>query len=103
MQRTAKLSFISVSAKFFTFAILKQLKMNMEEFIKNIEAEFDDLKPGVLKADSNFRESFEWNSINALILIAMVKTEYDVTLSADDLIKSKSVKDIYSLIVNRQS
>ena len=90
-------------AKFFTFAILNYLKMNIEEFIKHIEAEFDDIKPGILKANSNFREVFEWNSINALILIAMVKTEYDVTLSADDLIKSRSVSDIYSLIENRVS
>jgi acyl carrier protein len=77
--------------------------MNIDEFIKYIEDEFDDLKPGVLKADSKFREVFEWNSINALILIAMVKTEYDVTLSADDLIKSKTVNDIYSLIEKRVS
>jgi acyl carrier protein len=75
----------------------------MEEFIKQIEAEFDDLKPGVLKPESHFREVFEWNSINALILIAMVKTEYDVTLTADDLIKSKTVNDIYSLIETRIS
>jgi acyl carrier protein len=75
--------------------------MNIEEFIKHIEGEFDDLKPGVLKPESNFREEFEWNSINALILIAMVKTEYDVTLTADDLIGSKTVKDIYTLVENR--
>jgi acyl carrier protein len=75
--------------------------MNIETFIKQIEDEFDGLKPGVLKPDSNFREVFEWNSINALILIAMVKTEYDVTLTADDLIKSKSVKDIYSIVESR--
>ena len=77
--------------------------MNIQEFIKNIEAEFDDLKPGALHPTGNFRESFEWNSINALILIAMVKTTYDVTLSADDLINSKTVNDIYSLIENRVS
>ena len=75
--------------------------MNIQEFIKHIEAEFDDLKPGNLKPESNFREVFEWNSINALILIAMVKTEYEVTLTADDLIKSKTVNDIYSLIETR--
>ena len=75
----------------------------MEEFIKQIEAEFDDLKPGILKPESHFREVFEWNSINALILIAMVKTEYDVTLTADDLIKSKTVNDIYSLIETRSN
>jgi acyl carrier protein len=75
--------------------------MNIEEFIKHIEGEYDDLKPGVLKPNSIFREVFEWNSINALILIAMVKTEYDVTLTADDLIKSKTVSDIYSIIEER--
>jgi len=76
--------------------------MNIEEFIGHIENEFDDLKPGVLKPDSKFREVFEWNSINALILIAMVKTEYDVTLTADDLIKSKTVNDIYALVESRK-
>lgn len=75
--------------------------MNINEFIKNIEDEFDDLKPGILKPDSIFREAFEWNSINALILIAMVKTEYDMTLTADDLIKSKTVNDIYKLVETR--
>jgi len=75
--------------------------MKIEEFIKHIEDEFDDLKPGILKPESQFREVFEWNSINALILIAMVKIEYDVTLTADDLIKSKTVNDIYSVVENR--
>ena len=75
--------------------------MNIEEFIKNVEAEFDDLEPGKLKPESIFRESFEWNSINALILIAMVKTEYDVTINADDLVKSKTVQDIYNIVASR--
>jgi len=76
--------------------------MNIEEFIKYIEDEFDDLKPGILTPTSKFRDVVDWSSINALILIAMVKTEYDVTLTADDLIKSKTVQDIYSLIESRE-
>ena len=75
--------------------------MNIDEFINHIEDEFDDLKPGILKPESNFREVFDWNSINALILIALVKTEYDVTITADDLIKSKTVQNIYSIIESR--
>ena len=77
--------------------------MKIEDFIAHLEEEYEDMAPGTLKPDSVFREVFEWNSINALILIAMVKTEYEVTLSADDLIKSKTVNDIYSLIENRVS
>ena len=48
-----------------------------------------------------FREVFEWNSINALILIAMVKTEYDVTINAEDIATSKTVEDLFRIISAR--
>ena len=75
--------------------------MNIEEFIVNIENEFDDLKPGLLKPESKYRELFDWNSINALILIAMIKTEYDVAITAEDLVKTKTVQDIYKIVESR--
>lgn len=75
--------------------------MKVEEFIEKIEEEFDDLEPGVLKPESNFREHFEWNSINALILIALVKTEYDVAINAEDIRESKSINDLYKIIESR--
>jgi acyl carrier protein len=75
--------------------------MKIEEFIKHVEDEFDDLKPGILTPTSRFREVFDWSSINALILIAMVKTEYDITLTAEDLIRSHTVQDLYTLIHSR--
>jgi acyl carrier protein len=73
----------------------------IEDFIKNIEAEFEDLEPGKLKPESNFREAFEWNSINALILIALIKTEYNVSINAEDIQKSKSVNDIFEIVKSR--
>lgn len=75
--------------------------MTIEEFIQRIEMEFEDIKPGRLKPESNFREMFEWNSVNALILIAMVNTEYDVVINADDLRASKTINDIYQIILSR--
>jgi len=73
----------------------------IEEFIKNLEAEFEDLEPGKLKPESNFREAFEWNSINALILIALIKTEYNVPINAEDIQKSKTVNDIFEIVKSR--
>jgi acyl carrier protein len=73
----------------------------IEDFIKNIEAEFEDLEPGKLKPESNFREAFEWNSINALILIALIKTEYNVSINAEDIQKSKTVNDIFEIVKSR--
>ena len=75
--------------------------MKIEDFIARLEEEYEDLKPGSLKPESIFREVFEWNSINALILIAMVKTEYDVVINAEDIASSKTVADLYRIIEGR--
>lgn len=75
--------------------------MNIEDFIVRVEEEYDDLEPGKLTPESNFREVFEWNSINALILIAMVKTEYDVAINAEDIRSSKTVKDLFEIVSSR--
>jgi acyl carrier protein len=75
--------------------------MKIEDFITHLEAEYEDLAPGSLKPGSIFREVFEWNSINALILIAMVKIEYDVTINAEDIASSQTVEDLFRIIQAR--
>lgn len=77
--------------------------MTIEEFIQKIEAEFSDLEQGKLKPDSVFREAMNWSSINALILISLVNTEYDVILTGDDLRVSITIRDIFNLIESRIS
>lgn len=94
------MNFTPVTGNFITL-FTKLNDMNIEDFITRIEEEFDDIEPGTLKPESIFREVFEWNSINALILIAMVKTEYDVAINAEDIAKSKTVQDIYNIVETR--
>lgn len=77
--------------------------MTVEEFILKIEEEFPDMESGKLKPDSVFREVMNWNSINALILIVLVDTEYDVILTADDLRSAITINDIFNLIQSRVS
>ena len=75
--------------------------MNVEDFINAIEEEFEDLKPGVLTPDAKFREVMEFNSINAVIIIALVDAEYDVTINAEDLLSSKTINDLFKIIKSR--
>ena len=77
--------------------------MTVAELILKIEGEFPDMETGKLQPDSVFREVMNWNSINALILIALVDTEYDVILTADDLRGSTTINDIFNLIQFRVS
>lgn len=73
--------------------------MNVQEFIDLVEEEFEELEKGVIKPESNFREFFEWNSVNALIIIALIDSEYDVSISADDIQNAEKVQDLYNKIV----
>lgn len=72
--------------------------MNITDFIKKVEEEFEDLQPNSLSPDDTLVEKFTWDSINALIFLAHVNVEYDVEITAEELIKSKTVQDLYDLV-----
>lgn len=69
--------------------------MKVEEFIQKIVEEFPDLEKEVITPEMNFRDHVEWDSINALVLIAMVNVEYDVIISAQELINAATVNDVF--------
>ena len=77
--------------------------ITIEEFITRVEGEFEDMETGNLKPESVIREHFTWDSINALIFIAHVNVEYDVVISADDLINSEKLQDLYNLVSSKAS
>lgn len=75
--------------------------MDIIDFIKKVEEEFDDLQPNSLSPDDILEEKFTWDSINALIFLAHVNVEYDVEITAEELIKSKTVQDLYDLVESK--
>jgi acyl carrier protein len=75
--------------------------MNIEEFTKNIEAEFEDIEPGTITPTTNYRDIKGWSSMYALIIIAFVDTHFDVSLSADDLKTSQTIQDLYKIVLEK--
>ena len=73
----------------------------IEDFIKGVEEEFEDMEQGMLKPCSTIKEHFTWDSINALIFIAHVNVEYDVVINADDLVNSNTVQDLYNVVSSK--
>ena len=59
------------------------------------------MEKGKISPQSVIREHFTWDSISALIFIAYVNVEYDVVITADDLINSQSIQDLYDLVTNK--
>ena len=72
--------------------------ISVEEFISRVEEEFEDMEPGNLTPESILKDHFTWDSINALIFIAHVNVEYDVVITADDLINAQTLEELYNLV-----
>jgi acyl carrier protein len=76
--------------------------MKINDFIHIIEQEFEDIKPGTLKPDSNFRDKFEFTSVNALVMMSLINVEYDVSLTADELRKCQTINDLFEMIKSKK-
>lgn len=77
--------------------------MNIEDFIQRIEEEFEDVPKGTLSADIPFREVVEWTSVNALLLMALISTEYDVNIEVEELKRSNTLRELYNIIENKMA
>ena len=76
--------------------------MNLQEFIENFAAQFDETDATEFTADTKFKQLDEWSSLTALSIIAMVDDEYDVIIKGNDIISSDTIRDLYNVVVQLQ-
>ncbi len=72
--------------------------MTIEEFTKKLEQELEDLESGTLKPNTNYRDLKNWSSMYALVIIAFIDFNFDVTLNGNDLKSTQTVSDLYNLV-----
>ena len=70
----------------------------MEEFIKNFAAQFDETDATVFTPELKFRELEEWSSFLALGIMAMIKSEYDVAITADEMRNANTIQELYDTV-----
>ena len=75
--------------------------MNIQHFIENFAAQFDDTEPEAFKAETKFREIEEWSSLQALFIIAMTEEEYRVVLKGEDIRNSVTIQDLFEIVKSR--
>lgn len=70
----------------------------MEEFIKNFAEQFDETDAAVFTPELKFRELEEWSSFLALGIMAMIKSEYDVAITADEMRNANTIQELYDTV-----
>ncbi len=78
--------------------------MELDQFIEEIAAEFDDVEDkSSIAAQTKFRNLEGWSSMLALIIVSNIDDLYEVTISAEELGELHTIVDLYEFTKNRQS
>jgi len=75
--------------------------MEIQKFIKNFAAQFEETDADLFSAKTKFRDIDEWSSLMALSIIAMVDVEYNVKIRGEDIKMSQTIEDIYNIVILR--
>lgn len=72
--------------------------MEIQEFINNFASQFDDTDATEFKAETVFRDMDEWSSFLALSIMAMIKSEYDVAVTAQEMRDAQTIQDLFDIV-----
>jgi acyl carrier protein len=72
--------------------------MTLDEFFEHFREELDVVDLIDIDTSTIFVDIPGWDSVNALIIIAMIEEKFEVRLTSSDLEQSKSIEDLYNLI-----
>lgn len=75
--------------------------MEVQKFVENFAAQFDEADPATIKIDTRFRDIEGWSSFAALSIIAMVDELYNVKIIGDDIRKSNTVEEIFNIVKSK--
>jgi acyl carrier protein len=76
--------------------------MEIKDFVKKFEREFDEVEKGSLTAETKFHDLDEWSSLLGLSIIAMVDDEYDVQLKGDDIRNASTIGELFQIIESKK-
>ena len=68
------------------------------DFIAHFADQFDDTDAGEFQAETHFRDLEEWSSFLALAIMAMIKSEYDVAVTAQEMRDAETIQDLFDVV-----
>ena len=71
---------------------------SLNEFLVLFIEELEDTNPEEVTVDTDFKSLDEWDSLVALSVISMIDEEFEVLLTGNDMMKAKTITDLYERI-----
>ncbi len=74
--------------------------ITIEDFLRKIEDELEDIEPGTLLPDTRIHGIHEWDSMSALLVMAMIDKEFNKSLSGNDIKMAHTLADLYNKAIS---
>ncbi len=75
--------------------------MTIENFVEKFAFAIE-VEPASLNADTEFKALSNWDSLNALSVIAMADADYGVALSGEDVQSCTTINDLWNIVSARK-
>lgn len=75
--------------------------IEVQNFITNLERHLTNVHPGRLQTLTKLCDLPEWDSLQALVVVASFEWDYGVTISADEFAESQTIQDLHALVVQK--
>lgn len=72
--------------------------MTSTDFLEKFRDQFEETDPKTIKMTTVYKDLDEWSSLVAFTVIAMVKMEYNKTVTGAEIRLCNTVEDLYNLI-----
>jgi acyl carrier protein len=76
--------------------------MELSEFVQKFSNCFDDAQAVEVAADTCYKDIEHWNSMQALIIIAMIDSDYQVTITETDLKSTQTVAELFEAVASKK-
>lgn len=76
--------------------------ITVQSFIENLERQFDHNSHQPLTPDTLFRELPGWTSLQSLVVIISFDENYGVGISAEELQRAQTIRDLYELVRSKR-
>ena len=75
--------------------------MDLDHFIRTAEEEFN--KTGKFSKDTLLADIIEFSSLNVLIIITLIKSEFNIMLNVGTLRKCHTLGDLYNVVIQKKT
>ena len=72
--------------------------MNASDFLEKFRDQFDETDPESIELSTVYKDLDEWSSLIAFTVIAMVKVEFNKTVTGAEIRHCETVEDLFNTI-----